>query len=74
MTGGGGFTSVLLQDVLVIATTPGAGTGASTAVTAGPGTLDFLLAVTRAQAARVIAAQASGASLYFTLASTKQGS
>ena len=71
---GAAATRVILQDVLVIATTPGAGTGASTAVTAGPGTLDFLLAVSRGQAAQVIAAQASGSSLYFTLASTKQGS
>lgn len=62
----------ILQDILVIATTPGAGTGAATEVTAGPGALDFLLAVTRAEAASVIGAQASGASLYFTLASTDQ--
>jgi len=74
VTGGAAVTRVILQDVLVIATTPGAGTGASTAVTAGPGTLDFLLAVSRSQAAQVIAAQASGSSLYFTLANPKQGS
>jgi len=65
-----GSTKVLLQDVLVIATTPGTGTGAPTAIAAGPGVLDFLLAVTRDQASKVIAAQATGATMYFTLAST----
>ena len=64
----------VLQNVQVIATTPGTGTGAATAVSAAPGTLQFLLALSRAEAAQLIGSQASGASLYFTLSSTKQGS
>jgi Flp pilus assembly protein CpaB len=67
-----GPAQVLLQNVQVIATTPGVGDGASTAVTPGPGTLDFLLAVNRDEAALVITAQAKGAALYFTLAGTAQ--
>ena len=66
----GGSARVLLQSVQVIATTPGTGTGAATAITAGPGVLDFLLAVTTEQAAKIISAQTSGATMYFTLAST----
>ena len=70
----GGSTRMLLTGVRVIATTPGTGTGAPTAVTAGAGNLDFLLAVTPAQAAQVINAQASGDGLYFTLSATGQKS
>ncbi|HUR51189.1 MAG TPA: SAF domain-containing protein [Mycobacteriales bacterium] len=70
----GESTRMLLNDVQVIATTPGAGDGAATAVTAGPGNLDFLLALSRQEAARVITAQAGGATLYFTLAGTGQKS
>ena len=66
-------TKVLLEAVQVIATTPGAGTGESTAVQAGPGTLHFLLAVDDAQALKVVNAQHSSHSLYFTLATTGKG-
>jgi pilus assembly protein CpaB len=66
-------TKVLLKAVQVIATTPGAGTGESTEVQAGPGTLHFLLAVDDAQAVKVVNAQHSGHALYFTLAETSQG-
>ena len=67
-----GTSRVLLQSVQVIATTPGAGDGAATPVIAGPGNLDFLLAVSRDEAAAVITAQSKGAALYFTLAGTTQ--
>jgi Flp pilus assembly protein CpaB len=67
-----GTSRMLLENVQVIATTPGAGDGAATAVTAGPGNLDFLLAVSREEAALVITAQAKGSLLYFTLAGTGQ--
>lgn len=66
-------TKVLLRNVQVIATTPGAGTGEATPVQGGPGTLHFLLAVSEAEALKVVNAQASGHSLYFTLASTGKG-
>lgn len=66
-------TTVLLKDVEVIATTPGAGTGAPTAVTSGPGTLDFLLAVDEQQALKIVTAQSAQQSLYFVLASTRKG-
>jgi Flp pilus assembly protein CpaB len=63
-------TAVLLRGITVIATTPGAGTGASTAVQAGPGNLDFLLAVSEAEALKIVNAQAAQHALYFSLAST----
>lgn len=66
-------TSVLLHGIQVIATTPGAGTGEATAVQAGPGTLDFLLAVDEAQALRIVNAQAAQHALYFSLAVTGKG-
>ncbi|HEU0132666.1 MAG TPA: RcpC/CpaB family pilus assembly protein [Mycobacteriales bacterium] len=65
-------TEVLLRDVQVIATTPGTGTGEATAVQSGPGTLDFLLAVDEAQALKIVNAQASQWSLYFTLAGARK--
>ncbi len=58
----------ILEKVQVIATTPGAGTGEATAVVPGPGNLQFLLALSRDEAGRLIEAQVSGAALYFTLA------
>jgi Flp pilus assembly protein CpaB len=64
-------TTLLLSDVQVIATTPGAGTGAPTAVQAGTGNLDFLLAVDEAQAVKLVNAQAAQQSLYFTLSARK---
>ena len=67
-----GSAEVLLQNVLVMSTTPGAGDGAATPVVAGPGVLDFLLAVSRDEAERVITAQSKGSFLYFTLAGTTQ--
>ena len=67
-----GGTTVLLTDVEVIATTPGAGNGAATATTSGPGTLDFLLAVDQQQALKIVGAQSQGQSLYFVLASTRK--
>ena len=66
-------TRVLLHNVLVIATTPGAGTGEATPVQAGPGNLDFLLAVDENQALKIVNAQATKHSLYFALASTGKG-
>jgi pilus assembly protein CpaB len=66
-------TAVLVSGVEVIATTPGAGTGASTDVQAGPGNLDFLLAVDQAQALKIVKAQADQQSLYFVLAETGKG-
>ena len=66
-------TKVLLERVQVIATTPGAGTGAAQPVTGGTGTLHFLLAVTDAQSLQLVNAQHSGRSLYFTLVETKKG-
>ncbi len=64
---------VLLQNIQVIATTPGAGTGAATEVVAGPGTLQFLLALSRDESADLIAEQARGSALYFTLSNSGQG-
>jgi Flp pilus assembly protein CpaB len=66
-------TQVLLSSIEVIATTPGAGTGAPTAVTAGAGNLDFLLAVDEAEALKIVNAQAAQQSLYFVLAETRKG-
>lgn len=66
-------TKVLLKGIVVIATTPGAGTGAATAVQAGPGNLDFLLAVSEQEALKIVNAQAAQHSLYFSLASTGKG-
>lgn len=66
-------TRTLLRGVQVIATTPGAGTGESTPVTAGTGTLHFLLAVTDAQSLQLVNAQHAGHSLYFTLVETGKG-
>ena len=67
-----GASTVLVDNIQVIATTPGTGDGAATPVTAGPGNLDFLLAVSRDEAAAIIAAQSRGVTLYFTLAGTGQ--
>jgi hypothetical protein len=67
-----GSSQVLVDGIQVIATTPGTGDGAATAVTAGPGNLDFLLAVSRDEAQAVISAQTKGLTLYFTLAGTGQ--
>jgi len=66
-------TTVLLRNVFVIATTPGAGTGAATAAQAGPGTLHFLLAVDEAQTVKIVNAQHAGRALYFALAATGKG-
>lgn len=64
---------MLLQNVQVIATTPGAGTGAATEVVAGPGTLQFLLALNRDESASLIAEQARGSAMYFTLSDSGLG-
>lgn len=64
---------MLLQNVQVIATTPGAGTGAATEVVAGPGTLQFLLALNREESATLIAEQARGSAMYFTLSDSGLG-
>jgi pilus assembly protein CpaB len=72
-TGDTAKTQVLLHGIVVIATTPGAGTGEATAVQAGPGNLDFLLAVDESQALKIVNAQAAQHSLYFSLASTGKG-
>ena len=66
-------TKVLLKGIVVIATTPGAGTGAATAVQAGPGNLDFLLAVSDQEALKIVNAQAAQHALYFSLAATGKG-
>lgn len=66
-------TSVILEGVEVIATTPGTGTGAASAVTAGPGTLNFLLAVDEGEALKIVNAQAASLSMYFVLAETRKG-
>ena len=58
----------ILERVQVIATTPGAGTGAATEVVPGPGNLQFLLALSRDESRKLIEAQVGGAALYFTLA------
>lgn len=63
----------ILDKVQVIATTPGAGTGAATEVVPGPGNLQFLLALSREESARLIEAQVGGATLYFTLADSGAG-
>jgi Flp pilus assembly protein CpaB len=62
----------LLENVLVLRTTPGAGNGDGTAAVAGPGQLDFLLALDRLEASRLIgaAAQPDINLLYVTLSST----
>lgn len=66
-------TAVLLENLQVIATTPGAGTGEATTAQAGPGTLHFLLAVDQAEALKIVNAQHSQHALYFALASTGKG-
>jgi Flp pilus assembly protein CpaB len=62
----------LLENVLVLRTTPGAGNGDGTAAVAGPGQLDFLLAVDRLEASKLIgaAAQPDVNLLYVTLSAT----
>ena len=63
---------LLVPNLLVLRTTPGAGDGSGTAVTPGAGNLDFLLAVGPAEA-KVLVGAASNPDidiLYFTLAST----
>ena len=69
-----GPTVLLLQDVLVLRTTPGAGDGNGTAVTPGAGNLDFLLEVDQAQAQKIISVSANpGVNvMYFTLSKTSQ--
>ncbi len=68
-----GVAVPVVRDVLVIATTPGAGTGAATDAAAGPGNLVFLLAVSPAEAAVLIGVQGGGNSvLYATLTDSKQ--
>jgi Flp pilus assembly protein CpaB len=60
---------VVLRDLLVLRTTPGAGDGSGTAPVPGAGNLDFLLAVDETQA-RVLVGAAATADvnvLYFTL-------
>jgi pilus assembly protein CpaB len=62
---------VIVRDLLVLRTTPGAGDGNGTAPVAGPGNLDFLLAVDETQA-RILVGAASNPDLgvlYFTLSS-----
>jgi Flp pilus assembly protein CpaB len=66
-------TSILLRDIQVIATTPGAGTGEATTAQAGPGTLHFLLAVDDAEVLKIVNAQHAQHALYFTLAATGKG-
>lgn len=64
--------TLLVPNVLVLRTTPGAGDGNGTAVTPGAGNLDFLLAASQVEA-RILIGAASNADanvLYFTLAST----
>ena len=63
---------VLVRDLLVLRTTPGAGDGNGTAPVAGAGNLDFLLAVSPQEAAKLIAAQAAGHSLYVTLSDSSR--
>lgn len=72
-TAGTARTSVILEGVEVIATTPGLGTGAASPVTGGPGTLNFLLAVDPDEALKIVNAQASSLSMYFVLAETRKG-
>lgn len=54
------IAQVLLQGVEVLATTPGVGAGA-------PDVLAFLLALSRDEAAALIAEQARGSGIYFTV-------
>lgn len=63
---------VILRDVLVLRTTPGAGDGSGTAPTPGVGNLDFLLAVDEIQARVLVGASVTTDVnvLYFTLSST----
>lgn len=64
--------TLLVPNVLVLRTTPGAGDGNGTAVTPGAGNLDFLLAASQVEA-RILIGAASNPDinvLYFTLAST----
>lgn len=63
---------VILRDVLVLQTTPGAGDGSGTAPTPGVGNLDFLLAVDETQARVLVGASVTADVnvLYFTLSST----
>jgi Flp pilus assembly protein CpaB len=70
--GDSAVTTQVVKDVLVMATTPGAGNGNATGATAGPGNLDFLLAVSPQEAAKLIAAQAAGQSLYVTLSNSSR--
>src|SRR4051812_48104651 len=62
---------VIVKDLLVLRTTPGLGDGNGTAPVAGPGNLDFLLAVDDTQAKILIGAASSPdvGALYFTLSS-----
>jgi hypothetical protein len=65
----------LVQDIVVLRTTPGLGDGAGTASTPGPGNLDFLLAVDDQEASKIIGAssQPDLNTLYVTLSNTSQG-
>ena len=60
---------VIVRDLLVLRTTPGAGDGSGTAPTPGAGNLDFLLAVDEVQARILVGASVSSDVnvLYFTL-------
>jgi Flp pilus assembly protein CpaB len=71
-SGGSTAGRLLLPNLLVLRTTPGAGDGSGTAVTPGAGNLDFLLAVDPTEAKVLIgaASNAAAGSLYFTLSST----
>jgi pilus assembly protein CpaB len=66
-------TRVLLRNLQVIATTPGAGTGEATPTQAGPGTLHFLLAVGEAEALKIVNASHAQYPMYFALAATGKG-
>jgi Flp pilus assembly protein CpaB len=63
---------LIVPGLLVLRTTPGAGDGSGTAVTPGAGNLDFLLAVSPAEAKLLVGAASNPdvGVLYFTLSST----
>ncbi|MCW2543376.1 MAG: hypothetical protein JWM40_928 [Frankiales bacterium] len=63
----------ILKDIEVLRTTPGAGNGDGTALTPGPGNLDFLLAMSEVQSSVFIGAASQNVNLYFTVSNTSQG-
>ncbi len=69
-----GQSLLLMSDILVLRTTPGAGDGNGVAATPGPGTLDFLLEVDGPQALKLAAtvANSGDVTLYFTISKTSQ--